>query len=43
MLSPEGNKNLGSLHQSTQMEQSRKIDRMNIRRVKPLEEDLDNE
>jgi hypothetical protein len=45
MLSPDGIRTLGSLHQSIQMEQSRfgnKIERMNIRRVKPLEEDLDN-
>ncbi len=47
MLSPGGIRNLGSLRQSIQMEQSRfnavkKEERMNIRRVQPFIEDLDN-
>ncbi len=47
MLSPDGTKNLGSLHQSIRMEQSRfnaekKGDGINIRRVKMFEENLDN-
>jgi hypothetical protein len=43
---PEGIRSLGSLRQSIQMEQSwfnMEIERMNIRRVKLFEEDLDNE
>jgi hypothetical protein len=46
MLSPGGIKSLGSLQQSIQMEQSRfnveNVERMNVRRVKPFIEDLDN-
>jgi hypothetical protein len=47
-LSPDGIRNLSSLHQSIHMEQSwfnaeTKIEWMNIQRVKPFEEDLGNE
>ena len=47
MLSPGGIRSLGSLQLSIQMEQSRftaekKVERMNIQRVKPFIEDLDN-
>ncbi len=47
MLSPGGIRSLGSLRQSIQMDQlwftaEKKVERMNIRRVKPFIEDLGN-
>ncbi len=48
MLSPGGIRSLGSLRQvhtngTITVQRGKKVERMNIRRVKPFMEDLDNE